>query len=52
MNIEQGLDFILGHFEKEFPRTISTNRTQNRQVLVDSKEQALELYRLSDNLDC
>lgn len=52
MNIEQGLDFILGHFEKDFPRTISTQRTQNRQVLVDSKEQALELYRLSDNLDC
>jgi len=52
MNIEQGLDFILSHFEKEFPRTISTQRTQNRQVLVDSKEQALELYRLSDNLDC
>jgi len=52
MNIEQGLDFILGHFENDFPRTISTQRTQNRQVLIDSREQALRYYEESDYLDC
>jgi len=52
MNIEQGLDFILGHFEKDFPRTISTHATQNKQILVDSREQALRYFVESDYLDC
>jgi len=52
MNRVQGLDFILSHFEGSFPRTISTQKTQNRQILVDSKERALQYFEESDYLDC
>jgi len=52
MNIENGMNFILSHFEKEFPRTISTQRTQNKQVLVESKQEALRFFKESNYLDC
>jgi len=52
MDIEKGLDFILGHFETGFPRTISTQKTQNRQVLVYSKVDALKFFEQSNLLDC
>lgn len=53
MNIQEGLDFVLDHFEEpRFPRTISTKKTQNRQILVHSKEEALQFFKESDLLDC
>jgi hypothetical protein len=53
MNIEEGLDFILEHFEEpKFPRTISTKATENKQVIVYSKEEVLRYFRESNYLDC
>jgi len=52
MNIEQGLDFLLSHFESNFPRTVSTLKTQNRQVEVFSREEALKYFKESELVDC
>jgi len=52
MDIEKGLDFVLGHFETGFPRTISTQKTQNRQVLVHSKADVLKFFEQSNYMDC
>ena len=52
MNIESGLDYILGHFEDDFPRKISTFRTKNAQILVNSKKEALQHFSRSDFKDC
>ena len=47
--ISKGLDFILGHFEEPlFPKTISTFKTQNRQIkLLTRKMQLICLNILS-----
>jgi hypothetical protein len=51
--IEDGLDFILSHFEEPiWPRTISTRATEGRQVLVDSKEETLVKFKQANYLDC
>jgi hypothetical protein len=51
--IEDGLDFILGHFQDcLFPRTISTKTTEGRQVPVYNKEEALARFKQADYLDC
>ena len=51
--LELGLDFIIAHFEdSHFPRTISTKRTEGRQVLVYSKEDALLRFRQANYQDC
>lgn len=52
MNIEYGLDYLLNHFESQFPRTISTLQTENKQVQVYSKNEALEYFRKSNSIDC
>ena len=52
MNIEIGLDEILNLFDNPFPRTISTLATENKQVLVYSKEQTLEYFEKSNGIDC
>lgn len=52
MNIEQGLDFILKHFESGFPRTISTLSTNHRQIEINSTQEALEYFKKSDYKDC
>ena len=52
MRIEEGLEFILEHFDDRFPRTISTSKTQNRQILIHSKDEALENFRRSELQDC
>ena len=51
--IEEGLDFILGHFQGIiWPRSISTKATEGRQVVVNGQKEALarfsqvELYGL------
>ena len=52
-SIEEGLDFILSHFEDPiWPRTISTHITEGRQVLVYSKEEALARFKQANLLDC
>jgi len=52
LNIEQGLDFILSHFENKFPRTISTQKTQNRQVFANSRAETLQFFKESNYVDC
>ncbi len=53
MSIEQGLDFILEHFEEpKFPRTISTSATRNRQVIVNSRQEVLVHFKKAGLEDC
>jgi hypothetical protein len=48
-----GLDFILSHFKEPiFPRTISTKLTENKQIVVYSREEALERFEAAEWLDC
>jgi hypothetical protein len=50
--IEEGLDFILGHFEEPiWPRTIFT-KTLGKQYTVYSKEEAVARFKQSNLLDC
>ena len=49
----QGLDLVLSHFQPPiFPRTISTKLTENKQIVVYNKEEALERFEAADWLDC
>jgi hypothetical protein len=51
--LEEGLDFILSHFEEPIlPRTISTRTTEARQVLVYNREEALARFKQANFLDC
>ena len=51
--IEEGLEFILSHFDEPiFPRTISTAVTYGAQVLVFSKEEAVQKFKAANMLDC
>ena len=51
--IEEGLDFILSHFQQPiFPRTISTKTTENKQVTVYNKEETLARFKAAKLLDC
>lgn len=55
INIEEGLDFLLGHFTASdpiWPRTISTKDTGNKQILVNSREEALAYYAAANYEDC
>jgi hypothetical protein len=53
VRVEQGLDFLLSHFEDFiWPRTVSTRTTKGRQILVYSKEEALARFKQADYLDC
>lgn len=52
MNVEYGLEYLLNHFESKFPRTISTLETENRQVTVFSKQEALDYFVKSNGVDC
>jgi hypothetical protein len=46
VSIEQGLDFMLGHFEEPlFPRKVSTIATEDRQHSVGSRDRALLYYK-------
>jgi hypothetical protein len=49
---EESLDFILSHFKEGFPRTISTNTTEGKQVVVYSKKEALAWFKAANYLDC
>lgn len=51
--IEEGLDFILSHFQEPiWPRAISTRTTECRQVLVSNRSEALARFKQSNYLDC
>jgi Primase X len=60
--IEEGLDFVLSHLQvksqvlsqtlEPFPRTISTKATNPRQVVVNSREEALARFAQADFVDC
>ena len=52
MEVREGLDFLLQHFSSRFPRTISTAKTGNRQVWVQSKEEALDHFMKANYIDC
>ena len=54
ITLEEGLDYILSHFEGQrlWPRAISTKTTEGRQVVVNSIEEALARFTQSDFLDC
>lgn len=52
MEVREGLDFLLQHFSSQFPRTISTAKTGNRQVWVQSKEEALDYFMKANYIDC
>jgi hypothetical protein len=52
IKIEEGLDFILGHFEGSiWPRTIFT-KTLGKQIIVYSKKEAIARFKQSNLLDC
>lgn len=52
-DVQETLQFILGHFEEaHFPRTISTKTTDNRQIIVYSKEEAIARFKQANYLDC
>jgi hypothetical protein len=52
--IEKGLDFILNHFSGNmlWPKTISTKATQGRQIIVNSREEALAYFKAANFFDC
>lgn len=54
ITIEQGLDFILSHFEEHlFPRNVSTAATRNGQKVVYDKDRAVLFYQGSpQRQDC
>jgi hypothetical protein len=56
VSVEDGLDFILSHFEgPHFPRRISTCLTEKNppwQVLVYSMDEAIKMFKKSNLLNC
>ncbi len=52
MNVEFGLNYILEHFESQFPRTISTLGTEHKQIEVYDREEALQYFKESNFVDC
>ena len=52
-HIEEGLDFILSHFQEPiWPRAISSKTTECRQILVDNRDEALARFKQANYLDC
>ena len=53
MTIEEGLDFIEGHFEPPiYPRRIATYKIGGKQIKVNNREEALAKFKQSNLLDC
>ncbi len=51
--IEYGLDFILSHLkEPHFPRRISTYLTDDKQLSVSSRDEAIAKFKESNLLNC
>ncbi len=52
-SIEYGLDLILSHLPlPHFPRRISTYLTGGRQIVVNSRDEALARFKQSNLIDC
>lgn len=52
MSPEFGFDYIMGHFESQFPRTISTLATQHKQIEVYDKKETLQYFQEANYVDC
>ncbi len=53
ITIQEGIDFILSHLEEPiWPRKVSSLTTQERQILVYNKNEALARFRQANLLDC
>jgi hypothetical protein len=53
MNIEQGLDFLLSHFQEPiWPRNVATAATNTKQYTVEDKARALLYYNAARKEDC
>jgi hypothetical protein len=53
VRIEEGLDFIEGHFELPiYPRRIATFATGGRQIQVNSSDEALARFKECNLIDC
>ena len=53
MIVERGLDHILSHFQEPlWPRSVSTKTTGGRQVLVNSRGEAIARFKRANFLDC
>jgi hypothetical protein len=52
--IENGLDFLLSHFnqDKLFPRKIQTHKSEGRQMEVFSKQGTMFYFKASSFVDC
>ena len=52
-SIFYGVNFLLQHLAKpDFPRTIATKRTDGKQIIVGSKEEAIAFYKEANYMDC
>jgi hypothetical protein len=52
-NIEEGLDFLLSHFQEPlWPRNISTASTDGKQYCVEDRARALVFYNAAQRKDC
>jgi hypothetical protein len=55
VTIEQGLDFILSHFQQQeplWPRNVATAATNTKQYPVEDKDRALLYYNAARKEDC
>lgn len=55
INVTNGLDYLLSCFKGQlylWPRTIATKATESRQVVVNSRDEALARYEQADLQDC
>lgn len=51
--IEEGLNYLLEHFQKPlFPRTVSTRSTDNKQIVVWSRDEVLWYFNQARLQDC
>lgn len=52
----EGLDYILSRFDEDqdqmWPRTISTKVTEARQIIINSREEALAYFKAANYFDC
>jgi hypothetical protein len=53
IEIESGLDFIISHFEEPlYPRKISTFKSNHKQFLVRSRQEIVDSFIESNQVDC
>jgi Primase X len=53
MDLSTGLNCVLGHFQEPiFPRSISTKTTEDKQILVNGRQEALARFAQANCVDC